>query len=148
MSETPLSPTIIGEVGSTEDRKISESALLRMKRLTIEELQNKLLLRVSKSELLLKNILISDSQTDRDAIEKSLDLKLTRRPSHNELRDRNILKGGEGLSPNLHEAHFNLHKQRLEDNLSRSIGNRPTKTSLVEQHILEIEQEEEQTSEE
>lgn len=71
-----------------------------------------------------------------------------------------MILGADGVSPTLHEAQFNLQKQkwvifvflsaymsltlvfRMEDQLSKRISARPAKSHLVEQKILEIDPDE------
>eukprot|EP01117_Protostelium_nocturnum_P018271 TRINITY_DN7611_c0_g1_i1.p1 TRINITY_DN7611_c0_g1~~TRINITY_DN7611_c0_g1_i1.p1 ORF type:complete len:141 (+),score=50.08 TRINITY_DN7611_c0_g1_i1:89-511(+) len=102
-------------------------------------LQNKLLLRVSKEELVTKNILMSDSSLNISAMQKSLQNKLDLRPNIDDLKDRNIIKkSGEGLS---------VVEMRLKGNLlSRRLSQRPTRERLIEQKILDEEENKEENS--
>eukprot|EP01111_Echinosteliopsis_oligospora_P002156 TRINITY_DN1313_c0_g1_i3.p1 TRINITY_DN1313_c0_g1~~TRINITY_DN1313_c0_g1_i3.p1 ORF type:complete len:164 (+),score=58.80 TRINITY_DN1313_c0_g1_i3:139-630(+) len=110
-------------------------------------LENKLLTRLTKGELIAKNIITSDTAPnlhhsakafERKRTSDALASKLKNRPTADDLMNANIIKAPITVAPSLHEAQQSLIKKKTEDILGQHLQHRPTKDTLVSQHIMEV----------
>jgi len=99
-------------------------------------LENKLLSRLTKQDLLERKILISESAPSLHHAQFMLSSKIRSRPSTDELRARNIWKGQKNVSPSLHEVQSSLERKLAVDELEKKLTQRPTVQELLDQNIL------------
>jgi len=113
-------------------------------------LENKLVTRLTRGELLERNILLSEVSPTLQATQRALNhkkmsdtlsRKLEKRPTHEQLQQRNILKTTKTVSGSLQLNQQLLMKQQLENNLSNKLSSRPSLDQLMNKHIIHIREE-------
>jgi len=136
-----LAMSAIGPVdASTPTNNAGSAAVVDDKTQKLKEnktqLENKLLSRLTKQELLEKRILLSEAAPSLHSAQSAVAAKLEMRPTTEELRQKNIWKGDKNVSPQLIDAQTALERKKKEDDIGRKLASRPTVQDLVEQHIL------------
>ena len=91
---------------------------------------------MSRKELEQRGILRSNESEPPDGIRSRLAKKIEIRPSPEDLRERNILRGDIGVASKLHSAQKDLLRKRISNQLGKLVEERPSAEKLKERNIL------------